>query len=182
MLTCLSLTTYHLHFDHVILLLKGTKLTVYGIKSKLLCMAFQVLEATFPLFLPYSPLFFFFFFWPGCKAYRTLFLWPGIKPMTWAVEAWSLNHWFTREVLPLHFHPCFTPARILTNLYTSASVCLETTLSPFSAFGCPSPTCVHQGTGSPWTRCRHHHHHKACFPWWLFGYICAFFMRTYLLS
>ena len=61
MLTCLSLTTYHLHFDHVILLLKGTKLTVYGIKSKLFCMAFQVLEATFPIFLPYSPLFFFFF-------------------------------------------------------------------------------------------------------------------------
>ena len=55
MLTCLSLTTYHLHFDHVTLLLTGTKLTVYGVKSKLLCLAFQVLEATFPIFLPYSP-------------------------------------------------------------------------------------------------------------------------------
>ena len=60
MLTCLSLTTYHLHLDHVIILLKGTKLTIYGIKSKLLCLAFQVLEATFPIFLPFSPPFLFF--------------------------------------------------------------------------------------------------------------------------
>ena len=178
MLTCLSLTTYHLHFDHVLLLLKGTKLTVYGIKSKLLAWHFRCWKPLFPSFF-HTLL---HFFWPCCKAYRTLVLWPGIKPMPWAVEAWILNHSFTREVLPLHFYPCFTPARILTNIYTSASVCPETTLSPFSAFGCPSPTCVHQGTGSPWTWYRHHHHHKACFPWLLFGYICAFLMRTYLLS
>ena len=80
MLTCLSLTTYHLHFDHVILLLKGTKLTVYGIKSKLLCMAFQVLEATFPIFLPYSPLFFFFFFGHAAKLTGPYFSDQGSNP------------------------------------------------------------------------------------------------------
>ena len=28
-----------------------------------------------------------------------LFPWPGIEPVSPAVEAWSLNHWTTRDVL-----------------------------------------------------------------------------------
>ena len=148
MLTCLSLTTYHLHLDHVIILLKGTKLTIYGIKSKLLCLAFQVLEATFPIFLPFSPPFL-FFFWPCCKAYRTLVLWPRIKPMPWAVEAWSLNQCSPGKSYPSIFNLASLLPEILTNPYTSSSVCLETTLSPVSAFGCPSPTCVSTNGQAP---------------------------------
>ena len=41
---------------------------------------------------------FLFFFLPHHMACRILLPWPGIKPMPHAVEAWSLNHWTTREV------------------------------------------------------------------------------------
>ena len=37
-------------------------------------------------------------FWPHCAARGILVPWPGIEPMAPAVEAWSLNHWITREV------------------------------------------------------------------------------------
>ena len=40
----------------------------------------------------------FFFFLPGFMAYGILVPWPGIEPMCPALEAWSLNHWTTREV------------------------------------------------------------------------------------
>ena len=38
------------------------------------------------------------FFWPCHTTYGILVPWPGIKPLPPAVEAWSLNHWTTREV------------------------------------------------------------------------------------
>ena len=42
-----------------------------------------------------------FFFWPHCMACRILVPPPGIEPTpTPALEAWSLNHWTTREVPP----------------------------------------------------------------------------------
>ena len=37
-------------------------------------------------------------FWPCCMACGILVPWPGIEPMSPAVEAWSLNNWTTREV------------------------------------------------------------------------------------
>ena len=40
-----------------------------------------------------------FCFWLLCAACGILVSWPGIEPTPPAVEAWSLNHWTTREVL-----------------------------------------------------------------------------------
>ena len=41
----------------------------------------------------------------GPAAYRILVPHPGMKPVSPAVEAWSLNHWATREFLsPLFKH------------------------------------------------------------------------------
>ena len=37
-------------------------------------------------------------FWPLPTACRILLPWPGIKPVQPAVEAWSSNHWTSREV------------------------------------------------------------------------------------
>ena len=37
-----------------------------------------------------------FFLLPHLKAYRILVPWPGIEPMTPAMEVWSLNHWASR--------------------------------------------------------------------------------------
>ena len=47
-----------------------------------------------------SKSFFFFFPFPllCCVACRILALQQGMKPMPPALEAWSLNHWATREV------------------------------------------------------------------------------------
>ena len=47
--------------------------------------------------------FFFFNFWPHCTACGISVPRPGIEPMPPAVEARSLNHWTTREVLPAPF-------------------------------------------------------------------------------
>ena len=48
----------------------------------------------------------FFFFWLCFAARRILVLWQGIKPMTPGLEAWSLNHWTTREFPPSLFYAC----------------------------------------------------------------------------
>ena len=40
----------------------------------------------------------FFFFWPHHTACGTLIPWPGIKPVSPALKAWSVNHGTTREV------------------------------------------------------------------------------------
>ena len=37
-------------------------------------------------------------FWLLCAAHGVLVPWPGSEPIAPAVEAWSLNHWTTREV------------------------------------------------------------------------------------
>ena len=41
---------------------------------------------------------FFFFFWPRCMACGIQVPQPEIEPVPPSVEAWSLNHWTTREV------------------------------------------------------------------------------------
>ena len=46
-------------------------------------------------------LWFFFFFFFGCTMQHVELPWPGIEPASPAVEAWCLNHWTTREVLPI---------------------------------------------------------------------------------
>ena len=43
------------------------------------------------------------FFWLHYKACRILVPQQGIQPVPLAVEAWSLNHWTTREVLICFF-------------------------------------------------------------------------------
>ena len=40
-------------------------------------------------------------FWSSPTARGILVLWPGMEPMLPVLEAWSLNHWTTREV-PLY--------------------------------------------------------------------------------
>ena len=44
---------------------------------------------------------FYLFFGPHCLAHGILIPQPGIKRMPPPVEAWSLNHWTNREVLPV---------------------------------------------------------------------------------
>ena len=44
---------------------------------------------------------FFFFFWPHCTACRILVPQAGIKPSRPATDAWSPNHWTSRD-FPLH--------------------------------------------------------------------------------
>ena len=56
-----------------------------------------------------------FFFLLHHAACGILVPWPGIEPMPPALQAWSLNHWTTREVLrviallrpPMGLHFCF---------------------------------------------------------------------------
>ena len=43
------------------------------------------------------------FIWPLHTACGTLFSQPGIKPVPPATEAWTLNHWITREDFVLSF-------------------------------------------------------------------------------
>ena len=50
---------------------------------------------------------FFFFFWPRCVLCGILVPQQGIRPMPPALEAWSLNHWTTREVPPHTFFTCY---------------------------------------------------------------------------
>ena len=44
---------------------------------------------------------FWFVFLPHLVTLKILVPWPGIEPMLPAMEAWSFNHWTTREVLHL---------------------------------------------------------------------------------
>ena len=57
----------------------------------------------FVFFFKCNPFLYFYFlfkklFWPHCMSCGILVSWPGIEPMSPAVEAQSLNHWTTREV------------------------------------------------------------------------------------
>ena len=47
--------------------------------------------------------FFNFVFWSLLVAYGNLFPWPGIKPVSVALAAWSLNHGTLKEVLNFIF-------------------------------------------------------------------------------
>ena len=51
---------------------------------------------------------FLLFIWLRCAACGTLVPQPGVKPVPPAVEAWSLNHWTTREVPEHYFFICFS--------------------------------------------------------------------------
>ena len=54
--------------------------------------------------------FFFFFFFLGCATCRILVHQPGVKPVSPALEAWSLSHWATWEV----------PIRTLTSSFRTS--------------------------------------------------------------
>ena len=63
----------------------------------------------FPFFIFFFLSFFFFFpLWPRHTAFRIFIPRPGIEPAPPAVEAWSLNHWATREVPPFFLLLLFT--------------------------------------------------------------------------
>ena len=60
-------------------------------------------QVCFLFFFKCNPFLYFYFlfkklFWPHCMSCGILVPWPGIEPMSLAVEAQSLNHWTTREV------------------------------------------------------------------------------------
>ena len=50
---------------------------------------------------------FFFFFWSRCTACGILVPQPGIELMPPAMEAWSPNHWTTKEFPGRHLNPAF---------------------------------------------------------------------------
>ena len=68
---------------------------------------FFVIIKFFPLFVNS---FCNFRFWPPCMACWSLAPRSGIKTMPPALEAWSLNHWTTREVCYL----CLNLKKLLT--------------------------------------------------------------------
>ena len=61
----------------------------------------------FVLILHFFKLKFFFNFLATSCGMRELNSPPRIKPMPPAVEAWSVNHWTTKEVLRIRFLKCF---------------------------------------------------------------------------
>ena len=61
----------------------------------------------------------FFNIWLHCEACRILVPWPRIEPMSPAAEAWSLNHWTTREVPRLDFSkPCHSTIIFMTHTHS----------------------------------------------------------------
>ena len=90
---------------------------------------------------------FFFFLATPLKACGTLVPQPGIKPMSPAVEVWSLNHWTTMEVPNLIFLPSpiscpLSPLSPLTG-YKLVFPLLEVwSLCPFSARICSPEDCT----------------------------------------
>ena len=72
-------------------------------------MGFEVKQRKLIFYCYWCQVFFSFFFFLAARAYRILVPQPGIKPMTLAVEAQSLNHWTTREVplLSIFKYFCF---------------------------------------------------------------------------
>ena len=58
-------------------------------------------------------------------------------PLQW--EAWSLNHWITREVLMTQF---LSPILIITSLPTGLSSQVTTHPYLFKALGCPPNVCL----------------------------------------
>ena len=75
---------------------------------ELLCVSiWKIMFFIFELY--FSPLFF------GCIIYEILVPQRGIKPMPIALEAWSLNHWTTREVQSNYFK-WYVDRRLLENI------------------------------------------------------------------
>ena len=60
--------------------------------------------------------FFFFFFWPLPAACKIFAPQPGVEPESPAVEAWSPNHWTTRE-FPSSFFTLIFPKFSTMNIY-----------------------------------------------------------------
>ena len=75
---------------------------------------------------------------------------PGIKPMPSTVEAPSLNHWTTREVLS----PCYPTVTFLSTLLTISSSPVAFLLVPPQFLPPCSETRVpeHQRMWSRWSR------------------------------
>ena len=71
----------------------------------------------------------FFSFWPYCALCGILVPQPGIKPAPPALEAWSLNHWTTREVPQLISNPKVRKALIVEMTFESdPRRCMDTHL------------------------------------------------------
>ena len=60
---------------------------------------------TFTFSCSLATFYLFFFFWPCCVACIILIPWPGVEPMSPALESQNLNHWTIREV-PATFYFC----------------------------------------------------------------------------
>ena len=86
----------------------------------------------FSLYLFIFSFFFFLIFWPCPAACGILVPRPGMQPEPPAVEAWSLNHWTTREV-PLCIYcasaesvdiscllPRWEPARVRAHVHVTS--------------------------------------------------------------
>ena len=60
---------------------------------------------TFTFSCSLATFYLFFFVWPCCVACIILIPWPGMEPMSPALESQSLNHWTIREA-PATFSFC----------------------------------------------------------------------------
>ena len=82
---------------------------------------------------------FYFIFWLHCTACRILVPWPGIKPVPYALEVQSLNHWTAREVPRIVLNVC--------KFYIERRVEMESSLPGICVFLCSSYTCSTLSTG-----------------------------------
>ena len=76
--------------------------SIPDILFELLCPShYMFIKNASTLFLfSFSFFLFFFFFFATLEGMWILVSWPGVEHILPAVEAWILNHWTTREVLP----------------------------------------------------------------------------------
>ena len=80
--------------------------------------------------------YYYYYFWPCCVACGVFVPWPGIKPVSPALEAQSLNHWATREVPVYHYiwsEFTMDNLELIHFFLTMVTICLLTSvLRPFT--------------------------------------------------
>ena len=64
--------------------------------------------------------FIFIFSWTQRAGYGILVPWPGIKPVPFASEVWSLNHWITRDIPIMMYYPLY-----IIIIFDLLTLCLE---------------------------------------------------------
>ena len=94
----------HIDWNKGIQSSKKKKFTILGLTwSQTITLMHTLLISSYICWIRYIYIYIFFFFpslfWPCCVAHRILVPKSGIKPVFPTVEAQSLNHWTTREVL-----------------------------------------------------------------------------------